>query len=156
MRMAGRNLLPDETLPAEYWVMEMTLGNTLNGRDREENGKIMILTRIEQNCGEPRMFTWKAKEETADEDAWIFRTEAEAEEATDAWHRSCYVAHRDRVFTTAEALEYLGITHPTFMQMIRAAGIRGVGSGKGSEKMYRGKDLAAMKRAREERRSGRK
>ena len=138
--MSGRNLMRGESLPAEYWVIEMGIREPFNDQNR------MILTRIEARHGEPRIYTWKAKAETVDNDAWIFDTEADANTAARHWHKGCEVKYRDRVFTTAEALEEIGISHPTFMKIVKEMEITGAGSGIGSGKLYRGRDIARIRR----------
>lgn len=136
MRLGGGNLVPGANLPPEYWVLEVTI-----------DGEQMILKKIEQAAGEPRTFHWKRKSECPDEDAWIFRTEAAANEASKAWHRGVRTVHRNRIMNTEDALKYLDVCYLTFLKLLKKHGIEGVGGGRAG-KMYLGADIAAIKRAR--------
>ena len=136
MRLGGGTLLPGASMPPEYWVLETTI-----------YGDRMILQKIEQGAGEPRTFHWKRKTECPDEDAWIFRTEAAANEASKAWHRGVRTVRRNRILSTEEALKYLDVCYLTFLKLLKKYGIEGVGGGRAG-KMYLGADIAAIKRAR--------
>jgi len=144
MRLGGGNLLPGASLPPEYWVLEMTMAD--RGPGVYENTE-MILQKIEQGAGEPRTFCWKKITECPDEDAWIFRTEAAANEAAKAWHRGVRVAHRSLILTTDAAMKYLGVCYLTFLKLVKKYEVTGAGGGRGG-KLYRGADIAEIKRAR--------